>query len=605
MRKLNSSCRLAAGISFSAGLALSAQALAQGGAEGLGSEGAERLVFSPATAQAEVPEGVLVARHRTVEFTARDLITNPLENETIALNLFDGLTLTGVRDRTFATENADFNWVGGIAEDEFASATFVRVADVMYGIIDSPVYGKFLIQSANQNDDYLIIEVDTDGIKPCGNDFEHELWWDESANGPEAGLPELPAWHFAGEPMPALEDGMLDPRGSELTEIDVLIVYTPGALTAVGGNPNSMIAAMQSWENNTNTAYNNSGVEQRIRIVHLAPTTYVESTTNMGTDLSRLRNNGDGQIDEVHALRNQYGADLVHLVTRQAVAGTCGIAYLLFPGGNSATGFGVTGYTCGWSTFAHELGHNMGCAHDHNNGSSGYRCFSFGHRTPNNQYRTIMSYAPGQRINYFSTPLRTFGGFVLGISEADGCGNNTATDNTRSMNETRFVVSNFRQSVVGNPPPVDFGVVEPANNAIAVQLSGYAIQWEDSQFAATYDFALSTNSDMSDPIVEANGLTINAWAVAPGTLAFNTQYYWSVHAVGFGGENDMIPEVATFRTRFETDLNSDGSVNFADLNLVLAQFGQSGSNLIGDANKDGVVNFTDLNMVLGTFGSNQ
>jgi hypothetical protein len=67
----------------------------------------------------------------------------------------------------------------------------------------------------------------------------------------------------------------------------------------------------------------------------------------------------------------------------------------------------------------------------------------------------------------------------------------------------------------------------------------------------------------------------------------------------------MIPEVATFRTRFETDLNSDGSVNFADLNLVLAQFGQSGSNLIGDANKDGVVNFTDLNMVLGTFGSNQ
>ncbi len=605
MRKLNFSCRLAAGVVFSAGLAMSAQALAEGGVGGIGADGAESVVFRAAAAQAEVPEGINFTRHRTVEFTSRDLITSPVENERIALNLFDDLTLTAVRSGSFSTQIADFNWVGGIAEDEFASATFTRVGEVMYGIIDSPVFGKFIVQSANHNDDYLVIEVDTDGLKPCGNDFEHELWWDESANGPEAGQPALPDWHFTGEPMPAPEPGSLDPRGSEVTEIDVLVVYTAGALTAVGGNPNSMIAAMQAWENNTNNSYNNSGVEQRIRIVHLVETPYTESISNMGTDLSRLRNNGDGFVDEVHALRNQYGADLVHLVTRQAVGGVCGIAYLLFPGGNSATGFGVTGYNCGWDTFAHELGHNMGCAHDHNNGSSGYRCYSFGHRTPNSQYRTIMSYAPGTRVNYFSTPLRTFNGFVLGISEAAGCANNTATDNTRSMNETRFVVSNFRQSVVGNPPPVDFGVIEPGNGEVAVQLSGYAVQWEDSQFAATYDFTLSTNSDMSNPIVDLSGLTINAWPVPPGTLSYDTQYYWSVHAVGFGGETDMTPGVSTFRTRFQSDVNADGTVNFADLNLVLSQFGQSGNNLIGDANKDGTVNFSDLNLVLSTFGSSQ
>src|SRR5690606_21865004 len=127
------------------------------------------------------------------------------------------------------------------------------------------------------------------------------------------------------------------------------------------------------------------------------------------------------------------------LVTRQAVSGTCGIAYLLFPGGNSATGFGVTGYSCGWSTFAHELGHNMGCAHDHQNSDAGYRCYSFGYRTPNSQYRTIMSYAPGQRISYFSSPNVTFNGFVMGVSEAAGCGNNTAADNVRSMNLTSSV----------------------------------------------------------------------------------------------------------------------------------------------------------------------
>ncbi len=601
MRKSILTCRHAASVALVAGLSLSA--FANDGPAGFGADGAEPMLFAPAAVEGVLPEGVVAARHRTVDFTQRDLVTSPVLNEVVAVNLFDDVTLNLTRTRTFSTSVADFNWVGGIAEDEFGMATFTRVNDVMYGIIDSPVFGKFLVQKDGESDGYLVIEVDRDGLEPCGQDVEHELWWDESAVGPEPGMPALPEWHFANEPMP--ETTMLDPRGSEETTIDVLIVYTQGALNAVGGNPNSMAAALQAWENNTNTAYTNSGVLQRIRTVHSALTPYVESSSNMGTDLSRLRNNGDGQIDEVHALRNQYGADLVHLVTRQAVGGVCGIAYLLFPGGNSATGFGVTGYSCGWATYAHELGHNMGCAHDHQNAGSGYRCYSFGHRTPNNQYRTIMSYAPGTRISYFSTPLRTFNGFVLGISEADGCGNNTATDNTRSMNETRFVVGNFRQSVVGNPPPADFGVVDPTNGETAVALSGYAIQWEDAQFAATYNFTLSTNMDMSNPIADLEGLTVNAWAVPPGTLTYNTVYYWSVRAIGFGGETDMDPIVASFRTRFQSDLNGDSAVNFADLNLVLSQFGQSGSNLIGDANRDGVVNFSDVNLVLSEFGLTQ
>jgi len=51
------------------------------------------------------------------------------------------------------------------------------------------------------------------------------------------------------------------------------------------------------------------------------------------------------------------------------------------------------------------------------------------------------------------------------------------------------------------------------------------------------------------------------------------------------------------------DTNGDGVVNFADLNAVLAQFGQSGQGLSGDTNDDGVVNFADLNTVLANFGN--
>lgn len=49
------------------------------------------------------------------------------------------------------------------------------------------------------------------------------------------------------------------------------------------------------------------------------------------------------------------------------------------------------------------------------------------------------------------------------------------------------------------------------------------------------------------------------------------------------------------------DANADGLVNLADLNLVLANFGQSGS--AGDVTGDGEINLADLNLVLAQFGN--
>ncbi len=50
------------------------------------------------------------------------------------------------------------------------------------------------------------------------------------------------------------------------------------------------------------------------------------------------------------------------------------------------------------------------------------------------------------------------------------------------------------------------------------------------------------------------------------------------------------------------DINGDGVVNFADLNILLSNFSQSGAGIPGDINGDGVVNFTDLNILLSNFG---
>lgn len=58
------------------------------------------------------------------------------------------------------------------------------------------------------------------------------------------------------------------------------------------------------------------------------------------------------------------------------------------------------------------------------------------------------------------------------------------------------------------------------------------------------------------------------------------------------------------RNALPGDANGDGVVDFADLNIVLSNFGDTGApGDPGDLNGDGVVNFVDLNLVLSGFGS--
>ena len=61
-------------------------------------------------------------------------------------------------------------------------------------------------------------------------------------------------------------------------------------------------------------------------------------------------------MDEVHAVRDQVGADLAHLIIRE-VDWWCGVA-------NGSGPFAITGLDCGARTFAHELGHNLGLSHE-------------------------------------------------------------------------------------------------------------------------------------------------------------------------------------------------------------------------------------------------
>jgi hypothetical protein len=149
--------------------------------------------------------------------------------------------------------------------------------------------------------------------------------------------------------------------------IDILVVWTKQAecrYTGKGNGPlcgldqsshDSMAGLVDLLVAQANVAYASSGVQFALRLVHAyRHESYVEEST-IDTALVSLRTNGDSKLDDVHAKRALYGADLVHMII-----GTtgCGVAYL---GPEKTKAFSVTRYTCAVSqySFPHELAHSL------------------------------------------------------------------------------------------------------------------------------------------------------------------------------------------------------------------------------------------------------
>lgn len=255
--------------------------------------------------------------------------------------------------------------------------------------------------------------------------------------------------HAVAEP-PTGHEPVSSPAGlNPPTTIDVAVFYTTAASTGAGSAAamESQIALRIGIASDGAAA---SGVDHVLRLVYTAETIYQETGTS--TDLSRFRSTSDGFMDEVHAARTAYGADLMALIINQSSA-FCGVGYLMtsLSTGFRTSSFNVTVRGCMTGhTLTHEMGHTMACHHDHANGSGALYPYSYGYRTPDNAYRTIMSYAPGTRVNRWSSPLVTYNGYVMG---------NAATeDNARSLNQTKATVAAFYATQVYEWRGLDGGV---------------------------------------------------------------------------------------------------------------------------------------------------
>lgn len=144
-----------------------------------------------------------------------------------------------------------------------------------------------------------------------------------------------------------------------------------------------------------------------------------------------------------------------------------------------------------------------------------------------------------------------------------------------------------------------FSEVYYGNNDVLIGAANYGVG-----FLRRFDGSIDELSIWSEALDAAQIQSLN-----PANGGSSLAAWWSFDGDSLadlsGNGNDgvafgNVPFAAPPSFSCQGDLNGDGQINLADLNLVLSQFGQSGCL---DANGDGVIDLADLNTVLAAFGN--
>ena len=344
------------------------------------------------------------------------------------------------------------------------------------------------------------------------------------------------------------KSGLICPP-TEQSVIEVAVFYTPAARSQENGTA-GIKAKIDLMVAATNTAYTHSAVNQRIKAVAVEEVAYTEVDSE--TDLARLHDPGDGYMDEVHDIRDRFGADIVMLI-RRGILGDVSRSYLMTRVSldHASFAFGVVASAGGARHFAHELGHIMGLNHDRfvscESGNCEAAAFPYAYGYVNQpglrpgapaskRWFTIMAYndqcklVACQGLMRFSDPEQTYQDDPLGIAglAPSNSRTNGPSDAVRALNRARGYVANFRQ-----PPPditVSFGAEE------------YEATEDGTVANVTLELSAAPTRPIDIPLtLTATGATAYDYTGVPATVDFDaddTEQTFTVRARDDDADDD-------------------------------------------------------------------
>ncbi|MFC7307028.1 reprolysin-like metallopeptidase [Streptomyces monticola] len=221
--------------------------------------------------------------------------------------------------------------------------------------------------------------------------------------------------------------------------IDVVVGFTPLA-AGQAREYGSLQSTGADIEHRMNTSLSDSGVPARINVVHVEEFEDYTGHESTAKVLDHLKDADDEELGRpAQKLRDRLGADLVTVVTDWGSGtGTYPFSAADLPGpGTDHKAFSAVGFdSISSHSSSHELGHNLGLAHDRGtalNGGTGSAMalstrfpYNTGWIAPDKSFRTIMAYGEYcdgcERIGRFSDQRQKWHGRPLGDEKNDSAG---------------------------------------------------------------------------------------------------------------------------------------------------------------------------------------
>ena len=150
-----------------------------------------------------------------------------------------------------------------------------------------------------------------------------------------------------------------------------------------------------------------------------------------------------------------------------------------------------------------------------------------------------------------------------------GVNQSAVTSGSFYMDDIKLIKSDYL--------PGDFDIISPAAQASHVSQTP-AFSWDASPRADSYSLVVSTNADLSAPIINVSGLTSPSFT--PTQALSDNTYYWKVYAVNSYGETEVNGTVNTFIIGSKTVVIDDFE-SYADDTALNAAFTKSAGITLG------------------------